>query len=109
MKAYLRDKHKTRNLEQLKEGIRTYWKTLTSEVCTRYIDHLLKVMPVVVQEDGAPQDIEQFVLCVLLHACKQCHVHYYLTSVAVKQTLRWDCMTPIARWGYQWSKQTLRF
>ena len=47
----------------------------------------------------APQDIEQFVLCVLLYACKHCHVHCYLTSVAVKQTLRWDCMTPIARAG----------
>ena len=54
MKTYLRDKHKPKNLEQLKEGIRTYWKKLTPEVCTRYIDHLQKVMPVVIQEQGAP-------------------------------------------------------
>ena len=54
MKTYLRDKHKPRNLEELKEGIRAYWKRLTPEVCTRYIDHLQKVMPVVVAEQGAP-------------------------------------------------------
>ena len=29
MKTYLRDKHKPRNLEELKEGIRAYWKKLT--------------------------------------------------------------------------------
>ena len=54
MKTYLRDKHKPRNLGELKEGLRTYWKKLTPEVCTRYIDHLQKVMPVVVKEQGAP-------------------------------------------------------
>ena len=36
MKTYLRDKHKSRYLEELKEGIRAYWKKLTPEVCTRY-------------------------------------------------------------------------
>ena len=54
MKTYLRDKHKPRNLEQLKKGIRAYWKRLTPEVCTRYTDHLQRVMPVVVKEQGAP-------------------------------------------------------
>ena len=54
MKTYLGDKHKPKNLEQLKEGIRTYWKKPTPEVCRRYIDHLQKVMPVVIQEQGAP-------------------------------------------------------
>ena len=52
MKTYLRDKYKRRSLPQLKEGIRTYWTKLTLEVCTRYIDHLQKVMPIVVQEEG---------------------------------------------------------
>lgn len=53
MKIYLRDKHKPNNLGELKDGICTYWKKLTREVCTRYIDHLQKVMPVVVQEQSA--------------------------------------------------------
>ena len=54
MKTYLRDKHKPKNLEQLKDGIRTYWRSLTPELCTKYIDHLKKVMPVVVKEEGGP-------------------------------------------------------
>ena len=54
MKTYLRDKYKPRTLPQLKEGIRTYWSKLTPEVCARYIDHLQKVMPIVVMEEGRP-------------------------------------------------------
>ena len=54
MKTYLRDKRKPKNLEELKDGIRTYWKMLTPEVCGRYIDHLQKVLPAVVQEEGGP-------------------------------------------------------
>ena len=54
MKTYLRDKHKPRNLEQLKEGIRASWKKLPTEVCMRYIDQLQRVMPVVVKEQRAP-------------------------------------------------------
>ena len=54
MKNFIRDKLKPKNLGELKEGIRKYWSTLTPEVCTRYIDHLQKVMPVVVQVEGAP-------------------------------------------------------
>ena len=54
MKTFIRDKIKPKNLGQLKDGIRKYWTAVTPEVCTRYIDHLQKVMPVVVQEAGAP-------------------------------------------------------
>ena len=54
MKTYLLDKYKPRTLPQLKEGIRTYWSKLTLEVCARYIDHLQKVMPIVVMEEGRP-------------------------------------------------------
>ena len=54
MKTYLRDKYKPRNLPQLKEGIKTYWSKLTPEQCAKYIDHLQKVMPIVVQEEGRP-------------------------------------------------------
>ena len=52
MTTYLRDKHKPKNLEQLKDGIRTYWRSLTPELCTKYIDILKKVMPAVVKEGG---------------------------------------------------------
>ena len=54
MKSFLRDKHKPRTLSELKKGITLYWSKLTHETCTKYIDHLQKVMPVVVQEEGCP-------------------------------------------------------
>ena len=54
IKTFLRDKHKPRTLSELKEGITLYWSKLTRETCTKYIDHLQKVMPVVVQEEGHP-------------------------------------------------------
>ncbi len=54
MKMFLRDKHKARTLSELKEGIALYWSKLTRETCTKYIDHLQKDMPIVVQEEGRP-------------------------------------------------------
>ena len=54
LKHYLRDKHKPRNVPELKEGIKNYWKTLTPTMCSRYIDHLQKVMPDVIKAGGAP-------------------------------------------------------
>ena len=52
LKTYLRDKKKPKNLAELKDGIRAYWKMLTPDVCARYIDHLQKVLLAVVQEEG---------------------------------------------------------
>ena len=54
MKTYLQDKNKPKNLEQLKDRIRNYWRSLTSELCTKYIDHLKKVMPAIVNDKGGP-------------------------------------------------------
>ena len=54
MKTFLRDKHKPRTLLELKEGIALYWRKMTPEMCTKYIDHLQKVMPIVVHEEGRP-------------------------------------------------------
>ena len=54
LKQYLRNTYKPKNLVQLKEGIQQFWLTLTPEVCTRYIMHLKKVMPKVIEEGGGP-------------------------------------------------------
>ena len=54
MKNFLREKHKPRNMGELKEGIRTFWKQMTPKMCSRYIDHLQKVMPDVIAATGAP-------------------------------------------------------
>ena len=54
LKNCLHDKHKPRNLPELKEGIKKYWRMLTPKICCRYIDHLQKVMPDVIKADGGP-------------------------------------------------------
>ena len=98
MKMYLRDKHKPRNLEELKEGIRAYWKKLTPEVCTRYIDHLQKVMPVVVAEQGAPSG-HGTVSLTLLHACKHLSFIGFDLLRIVKQTVVGLPHTLVLGWG----------
>ena len=47
MKEYLCNTHKPKGLEGLKKGIREFWNTLTPSVCTNYINHIHRVMPVV--------------------------------------------------------------
>ena len=54
MKEYLRNVYKPRGLDDLKCGIRQFWRTLTPTVCTRYINHLHTVMPVVIEKQGGP-------------------------------------------------------
>jgi len=54
MKNFLRDKHQTWNMTELKEGIKKFWKTLTPDTCSRNVDHLQKVMPDVIKVNGAP-------------------------------------------------------
>ena len=54
LKTWLRNVWKPRDLEHLKEGIKIYWAGLTPEVCTRYIQHVQKVLPVVVEHKGGP-------------------------------------------------------
>ena len=54
LKHFLRDKHKPKNLAELKEGIKVFWKRMTPEVCARYVGHLDKVLPAVVEAEGGP-------------------------------------------------------
>ena len=54
LKQYLRTHYKPRNLQELKDGIQSFWLTLTPEVCQRYISHLHKVMPKIIQVNGDP-------------------------------------------------------
>jgi len=54
LKQFLRSTYKPKNLDELMNGIEEFWQTLTPEVCTRYIRHLHKVMPKVIEEDGNP-------------------------------------------------------
>lgn len=54
MKTFLRKEVKPHNLGEVKAGIRRFWKTLTPAVCKKYIGHLRRVVPKVIQEDGGP-------------------------------------------------------
>ena len=48
MKSYLRGVHfrdpSNRNLAGLKTGIKKFWKTLTPAICSKYINHIHKVL-----------------------------------------------------------------
>ena len=51
LKQYLA---KPKNPQELKEGIKEFWHTLTPEVCRKYIGHVKKVIPKIIQEEGGP-------------------------------------------------------
>ena len=53
LKWHLRKNAKPRTKEELVDAIQRYWATITPEFCQRYIDHLQKVLPVVVERKGA--------------------------------------------------------
>ena len=54
MKNYLRTHAKPKNTEELRAAIKEFWKTLTPSVCKCYIGHLRRVIPKVIEVDGAP-------------------------------------------------------
>lgn len=54
MKEAIRNSYKPRTLEELESSIKHYWETkLTPAVCTRYIEHIQRVLPRVVEMNGA--------------------------------------------------------
>ena len=54
LKQYLRSSYKLTKLQELMEGIETFWQSLTPKVCKKYIKHLHKVMPKVIKVGGNP-------------------------------------------------------
>lgn len=54
LKQFLRTTYKPTDLHDLKEGIQRFWSSLTPEVCRRYIDHMKKVVPKVIELQGQP-------------------------------------------------------
>ena len=52
---YLREAFKPRDLDSLKIGIKQFWNLkVTPEACRRYIGHLNKVIPKVIEQNGGP-------------------------------------------------------
>ena len=54
LKQFLRTTHKPKTLSELKEGVLKFWRSLTPEICRKYIGYLHKVMPKVVAVEGNP-------------------------------------------------------
>ena len=54
MKDYLRRNIKPKNKQELVDGITTFWATVTEHKCTKYIEHLKKVIPRVIEQGGGP-------------------------------------------------------
>ena len=52
LKNHLRSTVKPKNKEELVEEIENVWVQLTAEKCVRYINHLRKVVPAVVDRQG---------------------------------------------------------
>ena len=54
MKNYLCTHAKPKNTAELRAGIKAFWKTLTPDACKRYVGHSRRVIPKVIEVDGAP-------------------------------------------------------
>ena len=54
MKLYISTEVKPTTKDQLVDGLEAFWKTITVEKCQRYIGHLRKVIPAVIEADGGP-------------------------------------------------------
>ena len=52
LKEYLRREVKPKSKEELVHGINQFWKTVTPLVCAKYIGHLRKVIPKVIEVGG---------------------------------------------------------
>ena len=53
MKKYIRREVKPKTKEELVDGIQEFWSTVSGEKCRKYIRHLQKVIPKVIELEGA--------------------------------------------------------
>ena len=51
---YIRRRVKPTNKEELTQGIRDFWSTVTPDMCARYINRILKDAELIVANDGGP-------------------------------------------------------
>lgn len=52
MKTFLQCTAKPKTKQELVSGICSFWKTLTARHCVRYIDHVHRVIPQVIMNNG---------------------------------------------------------
>ena len=53
LKEFIRREVKPKTKQELIDGIVRFWETVTVEKCNRYINHLNKVIPRVIELEGA--------------------------------------------------------
>ena len=53
LKEFIRREVKPTTKQQLIDGILAFWETVTVEKCNKYINHLKKVVPRVIELEGA--------------------------------------------------------
>lgn len=54
VKEHIRSQVKPKTKEELIDGIKGFWKTVGVRKCTKYIRHLRKVIPKVIEVQGEP-------------------------------------------------------
>ena len=54
MKHFISAKAKPKNKAELEEALQAFWQTVTPEKCQRYINHIHKVIPRVIEHNGGP-------------------------------------------------------
>lgn len=54
LKEYLRREIKPTIKSELIEGINQFWDTVTIDKCKKYINHIKKVVPRVIEKNGGP-------------------------------------------------------
>ena len=54
LKEFIRREVKPTTKDELIDGIKTFWRTVDVDKCTRYIRHLRKVIPKVIEVHGEP-------------------------------------------------------
>ena len=52
LKEFIRREVKPKRKEELVEGIRRFWRTVDVAKCQKYIGHLRKVIPAVIEKEG---------------------------------------------------------
>lgn len=52
LKEFIRREVKPKTKEELIQGISTYWRTVDVPKCNKYINHLRKVIPKVIETEG---------------------------------------------------------
>ncbi len=52
LKEFIRREVKPKSKDELINGIREFWKTVDKQKCTKYIRHLRKVIPKIIELNG---------------------------------------------------------